>query len=79
MRGDKIFPDSSNTFSEYRMRRRRTVLLLSLSQALPLPLGEFFDQRLHLLLILNRPADAFFPGLGDTNLAEFSLVALDQI
>jgi hypothetical protein len=77
VRGDKIFPDNSKTFSEYRMRRRRTALLLSLPQALPLSLGEFFDQGLHLLVALNRLADAFFPGLGDTNLAEFSLVALD--
>jgi hypothetical protein len=44
---------------------------------LPLALGEFFDQRLHLLVVLNCLADAFFPSLGDTNLAEFSLVALD--
>jgi hypothetical protein len=77
--GDKIFSDNSKTFSEYRMRRRRTALLLSLPQALPLPLGEFFDQRLHLLVVLNRLADAFFPSLGDTNLAGFSLVALDKI
>jgi len=61
------------------MRRRRTALLLSLSQALPLPLGEFFDQRLHLLVVLNRLADAFFPGLGDTDLTWFSLVTLDEI
>jgi hypothetical protein len=61
------------------MSRRRTALLLSLPQALPLPLGEFFDQGLHLLVVLNRLADALFPGLGDANLAEFSLVALDQI
>jgi hypothetical protein len=73
----KTFANKAKTFSAYRMRRRRTALLLSLPQALPLPFGEFFDQRLDLLVVLHCLADALFPSLGDANLPKLSLPALD--
>src|SRR5260370_4388081 len=61
------------------MRRWRTGLLLSLPQALPLQIREFFDQLLHLLLILDGLPHAVFPLTGHEHLAQFPSLASDQI
>ena len=66
-------------FSEYWMSRRRTVLFLSLLQALPLQFGNFLDQSLHLLVIVDRLANPLLPVLGDTDLTHLAVMALDQV
>jgi hypothetical protein len=50
-----------------------------LPHALPFEFGDFFDEALQLLVIVNRLPDAGFPRLGDAELSRFTVVALDQI
>ncbi len=54
-------------------------LFLSLRKPVPLYFGYFFDQLLHLLLIVHRLPDTLLPGLGDADLAVFTIVTLNQI
>jgi hypothetical protein len=65
--------------SEYRISRWRTGLFLSLLQALPLQIGEFFNQLFHLLLILDRLPHAVFPLARHEHLAQLPSLASDQI
>ena len=48
-------------------------------QTLPFQLGNLFHELLHLLVVVDGLANAWVPSLGDTDLAQFPLVALDQI
>jgi hypothetical protein len=66
-------------FSVYRIKRRRTVLLLSLLQALPFQIREFFDQLFHLLVVLNRFPDAPFPLPRHKQLAQLSPLPSNQV
>ena len=45
----------------------------------PLQFGHFFDELLHLLVVFHGAANAFVPGFGNTDLAELSIVALNQV
>jgi hypothetical protein len=42
-------------------------------------LGNFFDQALHLLVIVDRLANPLLPRLGDANLAQFASLTLNQV
>jgi hypothetical protein len=54
-------------------------LLLSLLQALPLQIGELFDQLFHLLLVLHGLPYAFFPLPRHKHLTQFSTLPSDQV
>jgi len=57
----------------------RTVLLLSLLQALPFQIREFLDQLFHLLVVLNRFPGAPFPFPRHKQLAQLSPLSSNQI
>src|ERR1700681_2266404 len=67
------------TFSAYPLRRRRTVSLLSLLQALPLQIGEFFDQPLHLLVVLDGLPHPLFPLPRHEQLPQLPPLAPNQV
>src|SRR5205085_4631982 len=48
-------------------------------QTLPLQLGNFFYELLHLVIAIHGLANPWLPSLGNTDLAQFSLVPLYQI
>jgi len=48
-------------------------------EALPLQFGDFLDQLLHRVIIVDGLVDASLPILGKAQLAELALVALDEI
>jgi hypothetical protein len=54
-------------------------LLLSLLQALPFQIREFFDQLFHLLVVLNRFPDAPFPLPRHKQLAQLSPLPSNQV
>jgi hypothetical protein len=75
-------PERSKIFSAWRIRRwsRPPVSRLFLfPEAFPFEFGDFFDEALHLLVIVHRLADAVFPGLGNADLPRFAVVTLNQI
>lgn len=57
----------------------KRLLLLSLLQALPLQIGELFDQLFHFLLVLDCLPYAFFPLPRHKHLAQFSSLPSDQV
>src|SRR6267143_1177452 len=66
-------------FSTKQIKRRRTALLLSLLQALPLQIREFFDQLFHLLVVLDGFPDTPFPLPRHEQLAQFSPLSSNQV
>jgi len=66
-------------FSTKQIKRRRTALLLSLLQALPLQIREFFDQLFHLLVVLNGFPDALLPLPRYKQLAQLSPLPSNQV
>jgi len=54
-------------------------LLLSLLQALPLPIGQFFDQPFHLLVVLDGLPHALFPLPRHEQLAQLPPLAPNQV
>jgi hypothetical protein len=55
------------------------ILFLSLLQALPFQIREFFDQLFHLLVVLNRFPDAAFPFPRHKQLAQLSSLPSNQV
>ena len=53
--------------------------LLSVLQTLPLQFGKLVDQSLQFLKVPQSLADLGLPGLGDKQLAQLAVTALDQI
>src|SRR5437588_4458267 len=51
-------------------------LWFSFLEPLPLQFGDFFNQLLHLVIIMDGLANALLPSFGDTNLAQFSILAV---
>ena len=45
----------------------------------PFQLGNFFNQALHLLIVVHGLSNTFLPGLRDTNLAKLPGMALHQV
>jgi hypothetical protein len=48
-------------------------------QTLPFQFRDFFNELLHLLVTTHGLANAFLPGLGNTDLAQFSRMPLNQV
>ena len=69
--------DSLKIFSAYPSRHRKTVLLPSLLHPFPFQLGNFFDQLLHQVIVIDGLANALVPSSRDTNLARFTPLALN--
>ncbi len=55
------------------MSRRRGRSAFPFLEALPLQFGDFLDQLLQGVIVVDGLADALLPRLGDTQLAEFTL------
>lgn len=70
---------SAKIFPAYPSKRRKTALLLSLLQALPLQLRELFDQLFHLLVVLDRFPNAPFPLPRNEQLAQLSPLPSNQV
>ena len=55
------------------------MLWLPFPQTLPFQFRDFFDQALHLLVIMDRLSNSLLPRLGDANLTEFAGMTLHQV
>ena len=76
---ETMSPDENrNTFSEYAIRRRR-MLGLPFPETFPFQFGHFFNQALHLPVVLDGLTHALPPRLRDANLAPLAGTTLHQV
>ena len=87
IRGKRRRSDTANTsvletpkiLLEYPINRRRTALLLSFLDVLPLHFRKLFDQLLQFLVVGHSLPYPLFPGARDVKLTEFAAPALHEI
>jgi hypothetical protein len=78
VRGAMSPVENRNTFSEYAIRRRR-MLGLPFLETFPFQFGHFFNQALHLPVVIDGLTHALPPWLGDANLAQPAGMTLHQV